>query len=196
MSNDSVDMGRRRVLTYATIAVGAVGAGFVAMPFIASWRPSAKAKAAGGPVEVDISKLEMGAAMYVLWRGQSVAVIRRTAEVLKNLDSLSAEQLRDPNSDSSEQPANAKNAYRSIKPEVLVIRSWCTHLGCSPTYQREEVAVNPSSVGFYCACHGSKYDLAGRVYQGVPAPLNMIVPPHSYTGDNVIVIGVETQGAA
>lgn len=191
---DGVDLGRRRVLTWATAAVGAVGAGFVAVPFIKSWMPSAKAQAAGAPVEVpNISKLQEGEGMTVLWRGQPVMIVRRSQASLDALAGLATE-LRDPDSQEVEQqPAYAQNGTRSIKPEYLVVINQCTHLGCSPTFKPQVEA--DWAGGFYCPCHGSKFDLAGRVYQGVPAPTNLRVPPHMYTGESTLVIGVDEQGA-
>jgi ubiquinol-cytochrome c reductase iron-sulfur subunit len=197
MSTDTVDLGKRRFLTAATSAVGAVGAAFVAVPFVKSMSPSARAQAAGAPVEADISKMEPGQMLTVEWRGKPVWIVRRTEEVLNNLKTLDG-QLRDPASNESAQPDYCKNASRAIKAEYLVTVGICTHLGCSPTY-RPELA--PADLGpdwkggFFCPCHGSRFDLAGRVYQGVPAPLNLEVPPHSYISDNRILVGVD-QGAA
>ncbi|HEX4911998.1 MAG TPA: ubiquinol-cytochrome c reductase iron-sulfur subunit [Permianibacter sp.] len=192
---DGVDLGRRRVLTWATAAVGAVGAGFVAVPFIKSWMPSAKAQAAGAPVEVpNINKLLEGEGMTVMWRGQPVMVVRRSQASIDSLAGLATE-LRDPNSEVVEQqPSYAQNGTRSIKPEYLVVINQCTHLGCSPTFKPQVEA--DWAGGFYCPCHGSKFDMAGRVYQGVPAPTNLRIPPHMYTGENTLVIGVDEQGAA
>lgn len=204
MSTEGVNTSRRRFLaTAATTVVGAVGVGFVAVPFISSMQPSAKAQAAGAPVEVDISKLEPGGRVTVEWRGKPVWVVRRTQE---NLDSLVALEgkLRDPDSAvTSQQPAYAQNKHRSIRTEYLVLVGICTHLGCSPTY-RPEIA--PADLGpewkggFFCPCHGSFFDYAGRVYQGVPAPTNLEVPPHTFVGDAAtstrIIIGVDQQGAA
>jgi len=195
MSNAPVDTGRRRFLTAATAVVGGVGAVAVAVPFIKSWNPSAKAKAAGAPVEVNISKVEPGQLIRVAWRGKPVWVVRRTEEILKNLATLD-DQLRDPASVEEQQPAYAKNAVRSINPEYFIAVGLCTHLGCSPTYLPdtfgEQVEGVPS--GFFCPCHGSKFDMAGRVFQGVPAPLNLVVPPHQYIDDGIVIIGVD-QGA-
>lgn len=190
---DGVDLGRRRVLTWATAAVGAVGAGFVAVPFIKSWMPSAKAQAAGAPVEVpNISKLQEGEGMTVVWRGKPVMIVRRSQAAIDALAGLATE-LRDPESVESQQPGYAKNGTRSIKPDYLVVVNLCTHLGCSPTFKPQVEA--DWAGGFYCPCHGSKFDMAGRVYQGVPAPLNLEIPPHMYTGDNSLIIGVDEQGA-
>lgn len=197
MSAQGADPGRRRFLTAATTVVGAVGAVYVAVPFVKSMLPSDKAKAAGAPVEADISKLEAGQMIRVQWRGKPVWVVDRTPEMLDTLPEL-RDKLRDPDSSESEQPSYATNPTRSIKPEYLVLVGICTHLGCSPSY-RPEVA--PADLGpdwkggFFCPCHGSRFDLAGRVYQGVPAPLNLAVPPHRYVSDTVILVG-EDEGVA
>lgn len=191
--SDGVDLKKRNFLTATTAVVGAVGAGFAAVPFIASWQPSARAKAAGAPEEADISKLEEGGLLRVKWRGKVCWVVRRTEQNLADMKKLDA-GLADPNSDVEQQPSYCKNATRSIKPEYGVLVGICTHLGCSPTY-RPEVApadMGPDWVGgFYCPCHGSKFDLAGRVYAGVPAPTNLEVPPHTYLSDDKILIGVD-----
>jgi ubiquinol-cytochrome c reductase iron-sulfur subunit len=195
MSNAPVDTGRRRFLTAATAVVGGAGAVAVAVPFIKSWNPSAKAKAAGAPVEVNISKVEPGQLIRVEWRGKPVWIVRRTEEVLKNLP-LVDDQLRDPNSQEMQQPAYASNAVRSIKPEYFIAVGICTHLGCSPTYLPDTFGepVQGMTSGFFCPCHGSKFDMAGRVFQGVPAPLNLVVPPHQYINDGSVIIGID-QGA-
>lgn len=191
MSEQQVDTGRRRFLTLATSAVGGVAAAGVATPFVMSFFPSERAKAAGAPVEVDISKLEPGQKINVEWRGKPVWVLSRTKEQLANLPKLD-NQLVDPKSDMEQQPAYCKNEFRSIKPEVLVAVGICTHLGCSPTH-RPDIApadLGPEWVGgFYCPCHGSKFDLAARVYKGVPAPKNLEIPPHKYLADNRLLIG-------
>ena len=193
MGATGVDLKRRRMLLTATSAVGAVGVGFAAVPFLASWNPSAKAKAAGAPAEADISKLESGQLLRVKWRGKPVWVIRRTEKNLADLEGLN-DKLADPDSQAPQQPDYCQNKIRSIKPEYMVAVGICTHLGCSPTY-RPEVA--PADLGpewkggFFCPCHGSTFDLAGRVYSGVPAPTNLVVPPHQYLSDSVILIGVD-----
>ena len=185
---ETVDLGRRKFLTAATTVVGAVGAAYVAVPFLGSWKPSKRALAAGAPVEADISKLEVGQSIKVEWRGRSVIILRRDQEIIDRLKDIEG-LLQDPASDASDQPAYAKNAHRSINPEYLVLISWCTHLGCSPTYLPEVTA--DFAGGFICPCHGSKFDMAGRVYSAMPAPLNMIVPPHQYLSDTQVLIGVD-----
>ena len=188
-----VDEKRRRLLTTGVGVVGAVGAVTMAIPFVASMSPSARAKAAGAPVEVDISKLEAGQRVIVEWRGKPVWVLRRTKALLDSLEAVK-DELRDIESDSSDQPEYAKNAHRSIDPEVLVMVGICTHLGCSPTF-RPDIA--PADLGadwqggFFCPCHGSKFDISGRVYKGVPAPTNLEVPPYQYLSDTRILIGAD-----
>src|SRR5476651_859035 len=190
-SNDGVNAGRRRFLVAATSVVGAAGAVGAAVPFVGSWFPSAKAKAAGAPVKVNISKVEPGQQMIAEWRGQPVFIVRRTPEILTNLGKLTS-QLSDPESKDSVQPAYVDPVVRSIKPEILLLIGICTHLGCSPTF-RPEVA--PADLGkdwlggYFCPCHGSHYDLAGRVYKSQPAPLNLIIPPYRFVSDTRIVIG-------
>ena len=197
MSNAPVDTGRRRFLTAATAVVGGAGAVAVAVPFIKSWNPSAKAKAAGAPVEVNISKVEPGQLIRVEWRGKPVWVVRRTEEILDGL-AKHDNQLRDPASVEEQQPAYAQNAVRSINPEFFIAVGLCTHLGCSPTY-RPEVA--PADLGadwkggFYCPCHGSRFDLAGRVLKGSPAGTNMVVPPYYYKTDSLVLIGEDGEAA-
>lgn len=192
MSNAPVDSGRRRFLTAATCVVGGVGAVGAAVPFIKSWNPSAKAKAAGAPVEVDVSKIEPGQLIRVEWRGKPVWVVSRTESVLKELEQHDG-ALRDPASEQEQQPDYAQNKYRSIKSDLFVAVGICTHLGCSPTYLPDSFGeqVEGVSSGFFCPCHGSKFDMAGRVFQSVPAPLNLVVPPHYYVDDTTILIGVD-----
>ena len=197
MSGDKTNTGRRRFLTAATTVVGAVGVGFVLVPFVSSMQPSAKARAAGAPVRADISKLEPGQMIRVKWRGKPVWMVKRTEEMLETLPTLDGD-LRDPESLQPMQPDYAQNGYRSIKPELLVTVGICTHLGCSPTY-RPDVA--PADLGpdwkggFFCPCHGSTFDLAGRVYKGVPAPTNLKIPPYSFLDDRTLMIGVNPAGA-
>ncbi|WP_434779203.1 ubiquinol-cytochrome c reductase iron-sulfur subunit [Neisseria sp. Ec49-e6-T10] len=192
MSEQQVNKGRRRFLVLATSAAAGVAAIGVATPFIASWFPSERAKAAGAPVSVDISKLEPGQQVTIEWQGKPVWVVNRTEQQLKDLGTVAA-QLVDPSSETtSQQPEYCKNDTRSIKPATLVLVGICTHLGCSPTF-RPDVA--PADLGadwkggFYCPCHGSKFDLAGRVYKGVPAPTNLVVPPYKYVNDTTILVG-------
>lgn len=196
MSTDGVNVGRRRLLIGATAAVGAVGVGFVAVPFVKSWTPSAKAKAAGAPVTADISQLEAGQKVVIEWRGKPVWVVRRTPEMLAGLKKVEGQLLDPASDDTAQQPEYAKNEYRSIKPEYLVLTGICTHLGCSPLFEPDQGKLEASwEGGFYCPCHGSKFDLAGRVYKGVPAPKNLEVPPHSYDADTIITIGVDKEHA-
>ena len=189
--DDTVDCGRRRLLV-ATAAAGGVAGVAVAVPFVASMLPSERAKAAGAPVEVDISKLDPGQMMTVEWRGKPVWIINRTKEMLDSMAKI-GEKLADPKSNKNMQPEYAKNATRSIKPEILVAVGICTHLGCSPTEKFKtgaESGVDPNwPGGFICPCHGSTFDLAGRVYKSKPAPDNLEIPPHMYLGDAKIVIG-------
>ena len=195
MADATVDRGKRRFLIGATSVVGGVGVVTTATPFVMSLFPSERAKAAGAPVDVDIGKLEAGQKIDVEWRGKVVWVINRTPAMLESLPKLDP-KVADPNSNISQQPANCKNEHRSIKDNVLVMIGICTHLGCSPTFRPE---VGPADLGadwlggFFCPCHQSKFDLAGRVYKGVPAPTNLPVPPHGYLSDNRIRIGEETK---
>lgn len=191
MNNNGVDTSKRQFLTVAASMAGAVGAGFMAVPFVSSMQPSARAQAAGAPVEVDISLIEPGQLIRVKWRGRPVWILRRTPENLKDLAALDG-VLRDPKSAESAQPKEAQNPVRAIKPEFFVALGLCTHLGCVPTF-RPEVA--PADLGadwkggFFCPCHGSRFDLAGRVYKGVPAPTNLDIPPYRYLSDTRIIIG-------
>ncbi|KDM92758.1 ubiquinol-cytochrome c reductase iron-sulfur subunit [Photobacterium galatheae] len=196
MSKAPVSNGRRRFLTATTSVVGGLGAVAVAVPFIKSWNPSAKAKAAGAPVEVDISKLEEGQMIRVEWRGKPVWVVRRSQAILDELPTHD-DRLRDPQAAEPQQPAYATNEYRSRKPEIFIAVGICTHLGCSPTYLPDTFSEQVSGVpaGFFCPCHGSKFDLAGRVFQGVPAPLNLVVPPHMFLNDNTILVGQDEETA-
>ena len=193
MSEQVVDKRRRLFLTAAATAVTGVGAAYVAVPFLSSMNPSDRAKAAGAPVEADIAKLEPGQLIRVEWRGKPVWVLKRTPEVMAELNA-EGDYRRDPESNESEQPESCRNSGRSIKPEVFLAVGICTHLGCSPTF-RPEVApedLGPEwKGGFFCPCHGSKFDLSGRVFAGVPAPLNLVVPPHEYITDSRIIIGSE-----
>ncbi|MGR9114985.1 MAG: ubiquinol-cytochrome c reductase iron-sulfur subunit [Gammaproteobacteria bacterium] len=194
MNNEGVDKSKRQFLTSALTVVGAVGTGYLAVPFLAQMQPSTKAMAAGAPVEVDISKMEPGQLIRVAWRGKPVWVLNRTPEVLDTLKTLD-DKLRDPLSNESEQPVYTKNPVRSIKPEVFIAVGLCTHLGCSPTFRPEIAPADLGSDwkgGFFCPCHGSWFDLAGRVYRGVPAPTNLVIPPYRYVTDTQIIIGEDT----
>jgi len=190
--SNTVDKKRRRMLIGATAVVGAVGTAGFATPLLISWMPSARAKAAGAPVEVNISKIEPGQLVRVIWRGKPVWFIRRSEETLANLPSNNSLLVDPESSVDSQQPSYAKNADRSIKPEMLVLVGICTHLGCSPTY-RPELA--PADLGpkwkggFYCPCHGSRFDLAGRVFKNVPAPTNLVVPPYYFKSDDLVLVG-------
>ncbi|NKN33889.1 ubiquinol-cytochrome c reductase iron-sulfur subunit [Marichromatium bheemlicum] len=197
MSAQGVNKLRRRVLVAATSAVGAVGAGFALVPFVSSMNPSARARAAGAPVEADVSKLEPGALLRVKWRGKPVWVVHRTPKMLEALASNDP-KLVDPASEVPQQPEYCQNATRSIKPEYLVAIGICTHLGCSPTYRPEFAPEDLGADwkgGFFCPCHGSRFDLAARVFKGVPAPTNLVIPKHTYLNDTTILIG-EDGGAA
>ena len=198
MSSDSVNSGRRRFLTAATSAVSVAGVVGIAVPFVGSWNPSAKAKAAGAPVKADIGKLEPGQMVVVEWRGKPVYVVNRTEARLAALPGLNAE-LKDPDSLVSVQPEYIKGVDRALRPELLVIEGLCTHLGCAPKFRPEVGAADLGGDawkgGFFCPCHGSKFDLSGRVYSGVPASANLVVPPYSFEGENVLVIGVDSEAA-
>ncbi len=186
---ETIDEARRRFLLGTTCVLGGIGALCALTPLIASWMPSAQALAEGAPVQVDLSLLEPGQQVTVAWRGKPVWIIRRTANMLKHLQEDVA-QLRDPDSLVAQQPVYAQNKYRSIKPEYLVLVGICTHLGCSPKYKPYEKELGPDwPGGFYCPCHGSTFDLAGRVFKSVPAPINLEVPPYRFLSDHVIVIG-------
>lgn len=191
---DNADLSRRHFLMAATVLTGGVGVAATAVPFVASFRPSARAQALGAPVEVDIGKLEPGALISVEWRGRAIMIVRRTDRMLAALAQVQAE-LADPASEASVQPAYATNDHRSLRPEYLVVEGVCTHLGCAPT-PRFDVA--PADLGadwpggFYCPCHGSKFDLAGRVYRGVPAPTNLSIPPHRYLTQDTLLVGSDT----
>ena len=198
MSSDGVNTGRRKFLTAATSAVGVAGAVGVAVPFLGSWNPSAKAKAPGAPVKADIGKLEPGQMVVIEWRGKPVYVMHRTPAQLDALPELNS-VLKDPESKISDQPAYITGVDRAIRPELLVLVGLCTHLGCAPKFRPEVGAADLGGDewlgGFFCPCHGSKFDLSGRVYSGVPASKNLEVPPYSFEGDNVLVIGVDSEAA-
>jgi ubiquinol-cytochrome c reductase iron-sulfur subunit len=198
MANDVVDHGRRRFLTATTAVVGGAGALCAAIPFIKSWEPSARAMNAGAPVLADISKVEAGQRLAIEWRGQPVWIINRTKALLDTLP-LADDRLKDPKSEVDQQPKFAQNPARSLKPEWFVVVGICTHLGCSPAFV-PDIKPEPFDPewkgGFFCPCHKSRYDIAGRVFQGVPAPANLVVPPYKFIDDKHIMIGVNPEGAA
>ncbi len=194
---EDADLQRRHFLTAATAIAGGVGVAAAAVPFVASFRPSARARALGAPVEVDIGPIEPGALIKVEWRGRAIMIVNRTDAMLATLDEVTA-RLRDPASSESVQPEYAMNEYRSRRPEYLIVEGVCTHLGCAPI-PRFEVApadLGPDWVGgFYCPCHGSRFDLAGRVFSGVPAPTNLTVPPYAFLNERTLLIGSDTEAA-
>ncbi len=196
---EQIDNGRRHFLLVATTVTGVAGAAFTAVPFLASWKPSARAQALGAPVEQDISKLESGAMIKVNWRGQAIFIVHRTPEMLAQLESPELiAHLRDPQSVQSEQPEYAQNADRSLNPEYLVLVGVCTHLGCAPLarFQLQDAELGADwPGGFYCPCHGSKFDLSGRVFKDVPAPTNLRVPPYRFLTENIVQIGVDAEVA-
>ena len=199
MISDGVNHSRRKFLLGATSVVGGAGVVGAAIPFVSSWQPSAKAKAAGAPVKVNISKLEVGARMVVEWRGKPVYIIRRTNETLAALNGIGKDVLKDVASESASQPTYVAGTARTLKgkEEYLILVGLCTHLGCAPIYRPDVGAMDMGGDawlgGFFCPCHGSKFDLSGRVYAGVPAPTNLEVPPHSYETDDVVIIGIDTE---
>ncbi|MGM0615713.1 MAG: ubiquinol-cytochrome c reductase iron-sulfur subunit [Pseudomonadota bacterium] len=199
MADNGVNKGRRRFLVGATSVVGAVGAVGVAVPFVASWQPSAKARAAGAPVRADVSKLEVGQRMTVEWRGKPVWIINRSAEMIERTEAMDTSRLADPDSAVPQQPAYVSGTLRSVKPEIGVLIGICTHLGCSPLYRPEPdaegVGVDNWPGGFFCPCHGSRFDLAGRVFTGVPAPTNLEVPPYRFESDDFIIVGEDEEAA-
>lgn len=189
MDKEGIDDNRRQFLVSTTTLLGLIGIGAASVPFASSWWPSARAKALGAPVEVDLSKMEPGQMVVVEWRGKPVWIVKRTQAMLEKLDTHNS-NLRDPDSKVEQQPDYAKNQYRSINPVYLVLIGICTHLGCSPKYKPTLGELGPNwPGGFYCPCHGSTFDLAGRVFKGVPAPINLEVPPHHYIKQDVLVIG-------
>jgi ubiquinol-cytochrome c reductase iron-sulfur subunit len=198
MPIDGVNRGRRRFLIATTSAVGATGVGLAAVPFLESWKPSAKAQAIGAPVQVDLENLEPGQILKVQWRGQTIGILRRTASSLENLKELE-DRVRDPESKESEQPEFARNETRALRPEFLVVNMHCTHLGCVP---QVVPTVGPEpwdddwKGGFFCPCHKSKFDLSGRVYKGVPAPTNLRIPPYRFLDEQTLLIGVNPEGVA
>ena len=201
MSNDGVNQSRRNFLLGATSVVGGAGVVGAAIPFVSSWQPSAKAKAAGAPVKVNISKLESGGRLVVEWRGKPVYIVRRTAESLAAINAMDTSILRDAESKEAAQPDYVAGSARTLagKEEFLVLVGLCTHLGCAPMYRpdvgAQDLGGDAWLGGFFCPCHGSKIDLSGRVYAGVPAPSNLEVPPHSYESDDVVIIGIDSEVA-
>jgi len=194
--NQKIDKTRRNLVVATSVAGGAASVG-AAIPFVASMLPSERTKAAGAPIEVDISTIAPGELRVFEWRGKPVWVIRRTKEMVDSLK-LAAARLTDPGSNASRQPAYAKNEYRSRKPEVMVMEGVCTHLGCSPQMKPADAKAEMGAEwtgGFYCACHGSKFDLAGRVFRGAPAPTNLVVPPYTFVSDSTLLIGEDKKGA-
>ena len=195
-----VNEGRRRFLTAATSAVGAVGAVGLAVPFVGSWQPSAKAKAAGAPIKVNLTKIQPGQMVTEEWRGKPVFIIRRTEEAIAGLQKVE-DQVSDPVSEKSVQPSYVLDnpQTRSLKPEFMIMLGVCTHLGCAPQFRPDvgakDLGGDSWQGGFFCPCHGSKFDLSGRVYKSVPAPTNLEVPPHSYESPTVVVIGVDEENA-
>jgi ubiquinol-cytochrome c reductase iron-sulfur subunit len=198
VANDDVDLSRRKFLTSATIGVGAVGAVLAAVPFVASWQPSERAKALGVPTDFDLSKLDPGQMAIILWRKQPIYVVRRTPEMVASLKGHD-DQLKDPSSKDSEQPDYAKNDIRARKPEILVLIGICTHLGCLP---KQHFAAGDPELGatwpggYLCPCHGSRFDLAGRVFDGSPASVNLRIPPYSFPNENRLIVGVDEKGEA
>ncbi|MGR2737662.1 ubiquinol-cytochrome c reductase iron-sulfur subunit [Billgrantia sp. Q4P2] len=197
MADNGVNKGRRRLLLGATTVVGAVGAVGVAVPFVASWQPSARARAAGAPVSANVSKLEPGQRMTVEWRGRPVWVVRRTPDMIERTESLDPSRLADPDSSEPQQPSYVTGPLRSVRPEYSVLIGICTHLGCSPLFrpEPEDVDMTAWPGGYFCPCHGSYFDLSGRVFRNVPAPLNLEVPPYRFDGDDVIVVGEDEEAA-
>jgi ubiquinol-cytochrome c reductase iron-sulfur subunit len=199
ITDDGVDTSRRKFLTTATVATGAVGAAFALVPFVASWKPSERARALGAPTELDLAKLEPGQMTIVTWRKQQIYVVKRTPEMLQSLAGHDGE-LKDPNSEESEQPEYAKNAVRASRPDVLVLIGVCTHLGCLPKQRFQAGGAELGADwpgGFFCPCPGSKFDMAGRVFAGSPASVNLRVPPYAIAGET-LTVGVDTgeKGAA
>lgn len=195
MADNGVNKGRRRLLLGATTVVGAVGAVGVAVPFVASWQPSARARAAGAPVTADISKLEPGQRMIAEWRGRPVWIVRRTPEMIELTEGFDTSRLADPDSNEPQQPSYVSGPLRSLRPEYSVLIGICTHLGCSPLYRPapEDIDMEAWPGGYFCPCHGSYFDLSGRVFRNVPAPTNLEVPPYRFESDDVIVVGEDEE---
>jgi ubiquinol-cytochrome c reductase iron-sulfur subunit len=196
VDDEAVDLSRRRFLTRATIATGAVGAAFAAVPFIESWQPSERARAQGEPVQVDLTKVEPGQMVTPVWRKQPIYVVRRTPDMVARIAGHDAD-LKDPQSKDSTQPPYAMNPQRSRTPEFLVLIGVCTHLGCLPKQRFSAAELYPSwPGGFFCPCHGSRFDLAGRVFDGSPASINLRVPPYSYPKPTTLLVGADEKGSA
>ncbi|HIX62740.1 MAG TPA: ubiquinol-cytochrome c reductase iron-sulfur subunit [Candidatus Halomonas stercoripullorum] len=197
MADNGVNKGRRRLLLGATTVVGAVGAVGVAVPFVASWQPSARARAAGAPVTADVSKLEPGQRMIAEWRGRPVWIVRRTPEMIELTENFDTSRLADPDSNEPQQPDYVSGPLRSLRPEYSVLIGICTHLGCSPLYRPapEDIDMEAWPGGYFCPCHGSYFDLSGRVFRNVPAPTNLEVPPYRFESDDVIVVGEDEEAA-
>jgi len=193
-----INQSRRRFLTAATSVVGAAGAVGVAVPFVGSWNPSAKAKAAGAPVRINLASIQPGQMITEEWRGKPVFIVRRTDEALAGLEKVAGE-VSDPESQNKQQPDYAQNGTRSRRPEFMIMLGVCTHLGCAPQFRPDvgakDLGGDSWQGGFFCPCHGSKFDLAGRVYKSVPAPVNLEVPPHMYESDTVIVVGLDEESS-
>ncbi len=195
MENKNIDQSRRRFLTTAATVVGGVGAVTASVPFVSNMNPSAKTKAIGAPVEVDISDIEPGGRLIEKWQGKPVWILRRTDEMLKDISTLN-DDVSDPKSDESAQPEYAKNEYRALKEEFFVVIGICTHLGCSPNFVLKEDGENISTDwkgGFFCPCHGSRFDFAGRVFKGVPAPRNLVIPPYKFISPTRLLIGDDSE---
>jgi ubiquinol-cytochrome c reductase iron-sulfur subunit len=199
MSAEVVNESRRKFLLGATSVVGSAGVIGAAVPFVASWQPSAKAKAAGAPVRVNISKLEYGARLVVEWRGKPVYIVRRTPESIASINAIKEGILKDPESMAASQPEYVGGTARTIvgREEYLILVGLCTHLGCAPIFRPDVGAADLGGSswlgGFFCPCHGSKFDLSGRVFAGVPAPTNLEIPPHNFETENIVVIGIDTE---
>ncbi len=195
MADNGVNKGRRRLLLGATTVVGAVGAVGVAVPFVASWQPSARARAAGAPIQADISKLEPGQRMTVEWRGRPVWIVKRTDDMIERTENFDPARLVDPDSQAPQQPPYVTGPLRSIRPDISVLIGICTHLGCSPLYRPEpdDVDMTAWPGGYFCPCHGSYFDLSGRVFRNVPAPSNLEVPPYRFETDDIIIVGEDEE---
>ena len=197
VADEAVDLSRRKFLTNATIATGAVGAVFVAVPFVESWTPSERARALGAPTELDITKIDPGQMTIVTWRRQPIYVVRRTPEMVGHLQGHDGD-LKDPTSQDSKQPDYAKNVLRARKAEYLVLIGTCTHLGCLPKQRFEAASAEMGPTwpgGYFCPCHGSRFDLAGRVFKGSPASVNLVVPPYEYPNEKTLRVGADEKGA-